>query len=85
MAAFLDPLFHADLLLVQGDYEIAKHTVLREMHQMDSTLPNISTISSSTASRVLSSATNSDRMLSFKSSLINMNKKKRLHLYQINR
>ena len=77
MAAFLDPLFHADLLMNQGDYETAKHTLLREMHQMDAIVANLSTISSSTTSRALSSTTtNSNRMLSFKSSLMNMNKKK---------
>ncbi|CAF2094555.1 unnamed protein product [Rotaria magnacalcarata] len=76
VAAFLDPLFHGDLILYKEDYEAAKQLLTQNMQQMDLTSPDTSTIFSSSTSQALSSTTNSDRMMSFKSSLMNVTRKK---------
>ncbi|CAF2789011.1 unnamed protein product [Rotaria sp. Silwood2] len=76
VAAFLDPLFHGDLILNKNDYETAKRVITNNMQQMDTTTPDISTMLPSTTLQALSSATNSDRMMSLKCSLMNVANKK---------
>ncbi|CAF5197698.1 unnamed protein product [Rotaria magnacalcarata] len=75
VAAFLDPLFHGDLILNKDDYETAKRVVLDNMQRMNSTGSNIPVTSSSNKSNSSSTST-SDRMLVFKSSLMNITNKK---------
>ncbi|CAM4988101.1 unnamed protein product, partial [Rotaria socialis] len=76
VAAFLDPLFHGDIILYKEDYEAAKQLLTQNMQQMDLMPSDTSAIFSSSTSQALSSIINSDRMMSFKSSLMNVTKKK---------
>ncbi|CAF3973102.1 unnamed protein product [Rotaria sp. Silwood1] len=76
VAAFLDPLFHGDLMLNKKDYETAKCVVMEDMQRISLTASDISASPSSSTSSILSTTTASNRMVEFKSSLMAIAKKK---------
>jgi phenylpropionate dioxygenase-like ring-hydroxylating dioxygenase large terminal subunit len=76
VAAFLDPLFHADLLMNKDDYETAKKVVTENMQEIDVTSPDISTSLLSTTLQASLSTPSSNRMKTLKSSLMNTTNKK---------
>ena len=75
MAAFLDPVFHSDLIPYTDDYEMAKQVVIEAMQQIDLLMPGASAMYSSIESRDSSSATNLAPAMLFKLSLMNITRK----------
>ena len=63
-------------MLNKNDYETAKHTVTEHMQQMDLIVPDMPTISLSTTSLAVQPTISANRMLAYKSSLMNIANKK---------
>lgn len=76
VAAFLDPVFHGDLLSYKEDYDIAKRVVIEAMEQVDLLTSDGSTMFSSNESRNSSTTANTAPIMFFKSNFMNMTGKK---------
>ena len=63
-------------MLNKNDYATVKHVVMEYMQQMDLNVPDMSTFSSSTTLSSNISTVSSNRMLAFKSSIMNIANKK---------
>ncbi|CAF1957957.1 unnamed protein product [Rotaria magnacalcarata] len=72
VAAFLDPVFHGDLIAYKEDYEMAKRVVMEAMQQTDPLEPDASAVLSYDESRNSSSTANAAHIMLFKSNFMNI-------------
>ncbi|CAF3367461.1 unnamed protein product [Rotaria socialis] len=76
VAAFLDPLFHSDLIPYANDYETTKQLIMEFMQQVDLVAHDASAVSPTTESRNSSSTTNTAPIMLYKANFMNMTRRK---------
>ncbi|CAF3339940.1 unnamed protein product [Rotaria socialis] len=76
VAAFLDPLFHSDLIPYANDYETTKQLIMEFMQQVDLVAHDASAVPPTTESRNSSSTTNTAPIMLYKANFMNMTRRK---------